>query len=1486
MVRLKSTRPMNESKYPKSLSILLALNVCLLLTMLLLSMGEIWDGARFVSRMTGMQSIVMALGLGLIALPKAKGKRLGMLGILGMAIAAPVIILYCGQLLAESVDMDRTGQRVFTLLSYYVSAIPLLMLGLVVREEGWGANPKSVRWLFFLNLCFLLGVAGVTLDNIDEGGPAIIAIQFAMILQTLFLICLPIVKGWRWRILRLGIMTFAGPILVAFFAVIFADKQLNFSVTDNDKLETLVFFAAAIVLSLLALFRLRHGWIAEEAKRKVGWLGNALLVLNLFAPIGLYVLAMGLTDGGLRDEEWLLLVPGWLFAAGLALMALGRGVGDLQPIKPLRGTGEMSFLVGAGMLSMVFLIQENPDNKGLFYNAVEFGLIFLAFHHVTRGFVSRWVRDSVQRFLFKWTVRGVPALIALAIIGVSAFYGLGKTMANSALAKYKAASEAEGWSYDINDYIGEVPADDENFYMAKPFSGFLYTMKVGEKPVYLNPTIKTNVEAIIDKKVYPKHRIPESPSSTSLTKILHPRDFADQLRTGEGRSYSRGAIAPMEGTDREVIDQYFAHFDGLLRDLRKAAKRPKQNFPYPFELGPNALLPHMANFKGLTQLLQHSAAIKLARGDDDGAIEDVRLQFRLFEATGGDIYLIGQLVHAAIGHIIVDGLSAGLHMGQWSDEQLAEWDKHLTLNRDYLKQWEHCMQSERLIWGLTIESAINGVDLGDGADFVKDTKLIPKQWLVKDMIFYDTTMKKFIELIRQAGETGRIDRNKISLHFSEAAKTSKQKLYPFSRMFLPALGKTLSKAGRMMNDFSAARLGIAIERYRRAKGDLPGDLSELVPDYIDALPHDTMTGELLAWEHHGNPRYKIPVGDTDSQSWIYDAILAAIQAGDLGQLKTFAEKGWKITRPEGGSTQPPESQPNMAGMMPYGMMMSGMSGGAKTIDFSAPETEILSQQNALHHAVHSGNPELVQWLIEHGLDANATATVWTPEPPDEEPATGMAGMMGMMMPGMMGMGGGDSSERTVLEFAVSEQDAGMVTTLLDAGVLPIEADEEPESLDTPATPPGMGLPGMMGGMPGMMNPYGMMGMGMPGMGMPFPESPTVYELANAEILPLLLAKVPEALLPKALEEDGEVSLLRKTLAKRDLAKARLLIERGANVNHPIPGTEPAKPDLGSLDDPGSPLGQGMMSGMMPYGMGMPPGGGTGGEPGNPAGGMNPYGMGMMGMGMGMMEDTNKVDLATLSVVSQAARIGEWDLFKLVMDRGGDPKRRESDGSTPLHHAAANSDGAILKHLLTLQPDIKAWDDARRTAAAHAAQAGLLENLRQLEKAGADLNDNIIVNAAILKLDKEFIFHLIDSAKKPLDENWSQAMPELEKIVWPWNPGRGMMNPYGMGGMGMMTDQSPSSSFSEEELANIRAIATLLLENGLKSAKLKTDDDIANLTKEKLDAEREEADEFSTVDSDDDGFYDYEEELTGHDPDDPVSHPTQEEVDSAEAAERL
>ena len=66
----RKTGTMNESKYPKPLGYLLALNLVALLAILILTMDDIRDGLRSVM---GMQSIVMALGLALIGLPKTKG---------------------------------------------------------------------------------------------------------------------------------------------------------------------------------------------------------------------------------------------------------------------------------------------------------------------------------------------------------------------------------------------------------------------------------------------------------------------------------------------------------------------------------------------------------------------------------------------------------------------------------------------------------------------------------------------------------------------------------------------------------------------------------------------------------------------------------------------------------------------------------------------------------------------------------------------------------------------------------------------------------------------------------------------------------------------------------------------------------------------------------------------------------------------------------------------------------------------------------------------------------------------------------------------------------------------------------------------------------------------------------------------------------------------------------------------------------------------
>ena len=116
--------------------------------------------------------------------------------------------------------------------------------------------------------------------------------------------------------------------------------------------------------------------------------------------------------------------------------------------------------------------------------------------------------------------------------------------------------------------------------------------------------------------------------------------------------------------------------------------------------------------------------------------------------------------------------------------------------------------------------------------------------------------------------------------------------------------------------------------------------------------------------------------------------------------------------------------------------------------------------------------------------------------------------------------------------------------------------------------------------------------------------------------------------------------------------------------------------------------------------------------------------------------------------------------------------------------------------------------------------------------------------------------------------------------------RGMMDPryqamlYGGQGIGENKRQRPASLLLDESPLKV----TIKINSLKVVAKEKDESDaITALAQKIVDAEKKEeeegGDQSSTEDSDEDGFYDWEEELTGHDPNDKDSHPTQEEVDA-------
>lgn len=544
-----------------------------------------------------------------------------------------------------------------------------------------------------------------------------------------------------------------------------------------------------------------------------------------------------------------------------------------------------------------------------------------------------------------------------------------------------------------------------------------------------------------------------------------------------------------------------------------------------------------------------------------------------------------------------------------------------------------------------------------------------------------------------------------------------QNVYLLTQLLASSMNKIVHMAGRSVNVLSAARLGVAIERHRQENGSLPSELSALVPGFIDAIPNDAFTGEQLDWNHKDTFRYSIEVDEESPRmKWIYDPIQTAVETGNLDALKAFAANGWEITQPNADT---PESQVTRR----------------RVIDYSAPETVILTQQNALHHAVHSGSSELVQWLIEQGVDTNGTAEIWPPHDVGELSDNG-ADVFSLSM-------FDDTPIQTVLEFAVSEERTGMVKMLLGAGVSPLRETKK----EAPIT-------------------QDLLGMGMPGM-QPA-EPPTAIELANAEILPLLLAKVPRGKLTQALGEDGGTSALQKVLAKREFGKAKRLINSGANVNYtPTPGIPP---DFMTL-----------------------------------------FGAGMMGMNPFKAKPVSRLD--RLSPVALAAWLGDLDLFQFVIQNGGDLAKVEHDKSTTLHHAAANRNGAILRFTLARQPELHTRDESGKSPAACAAQAGRLDNLKQLQQAGAHLDDKAVINAAIRNLNAELVAHLIGNTRKPLAKNpaWESALDLLPEVTH-----KLMLASFGLG---------------DEQVDSIRKVGALLLDNGLRTETIQKTDDLKRIIKE-------------------------------------------------------
>jgi hypothetical protein len=339
-------------------------------------------------------------------------------------------------------------------------------------------------------------------------------------------------------------------------------------------------------------------------------------------------------------------------------------------------------------------------------------------------------------------------------------------------------------------------------------------------------------------------------------------------------------VAPQPQSPAADVLLALSKFDPVIEELRAASRRPYARFPVRYEEGFNALLPHLRRLREGSHFLAVRAIAALADGNADQALEDVKLSFRLMEATRAEPLLITHLVRIAQTHLALQPIWEGLADQRWNDAQLATIQEELD-RLDFLADCHQGMRGERAfsIWAMdylrrTRDPGLFDVQIGEPV-LSGDKRwrrllfrlAIPRGWFDQNKV---SVARIHLELFQPGVDLetrrvspatlGRLDQG------LQAEFTRRTPYNLFSGLLLPALGKAAERFSRSQASVDLARVACALERHRLAQGGYPEYLDALVPQFLAKVPHDVINGQPLKYRRTDDGRfvlYSVGWNETD-----------------------------------------------------------------------------------------------------------------------------------------------------------------------------------------------------------------------------------------------------------------------------------------------------------------------------------------------------------------------------------------------------------------------------------------------------------------------------------------------------------------------------------------------------------------------------------------------------------------------------------------------
>lgn len=243
---------------------------------------------------------------------------------------------------------------------------------------------------------------------------------------------------------------------------------------------------------------------------------------------------------------------------------------------------------------------------------------------------------------------------------------------------------------------------------------------------------------------------------------------------------------------------------------------------------------------------------------------DLKLGFRISDSIREEPLLIDHLVRIAALGINLQTVREGLVRHAWTDAQLAELEKYLA-SLDLLAEYKLSQRGERALTtggldylrrqGLRTDPMMY-LSSDEGASAFGGTfSLIPSGWYYQNML----SMSQMHQDFTLAAADEKVRRVYPDRCEQLEARLGKMKFRPytfFTRILMPALSKkAVRRSARMQTNVDAARVALALERYRLANSALPDTLDTLVPRFISGIPNDLIDGKPLRYRRNPDGSY-------------------------------------------------------------------------------------------------------------------------------------------------------------------------------------------------------------------------------------------------------------------------------------------------------------------------------------------------------------------------------------------------------------------------------------------------------------------------------------------------------------------------------------------------------------------------------------------------------------------------------------------------------